>query len=381
MKKKIKVLNVISSLNPIHGGTSSATIDLSLALSKKNFKIDIVTNDPVEISYLRSKSVKVINLGRGIGNYNFSIKLFFWLKKNIRNYDQYIFNGIWQFNTLVAKILLEKKFYVFTHGQLDPYFGTEFLKKIKKIIYWNLVEKNNMKKSKAILLTNENERKFQNKTFVNTNSLNKKIAKIGIIKPNINKKKLDSIFLKNFPQLKNKKYLIFLGRFHKKKGCEILLKAFSRIIKKNKKIYLLMVGPNNIYKNHLEKLSKNLGLKNQIVWSDILLNEAKWSVIKNADGMVLSSHGENFGISIVESLSMGVPVITTTKVNIHNIIQKYNAGYIAKNNLNSFYNCLLGYINLRNLYKTKMKLNSLKCFNNEFNLNYNLSSISNLLKK
>ena len=142
-----------------------------------------------------------------------------------------------------------------------------------------------------------------------------------------------------------------------------------------------MVGPNNIYKNHLEKLSKNLGLKNQIVWSNILLNEAKWSVIKNADGMVLSSHGENFGISIVESLSMGVPVITTTKVNIHNIIQKYNAGYISKNNLNSFYNCLLGYINLRNLYKRKMKLNSLKCFNNEFNLNYNLSSISNLLKK
>ena len=379
MKKKIKVLNVISSLNPILGGTSSATIDLSLALSKKNFKIDIVTNDPVGISYLRSKSVKVINLGRGLGNYNFSLKLFFWLKQNIKNYDQFIFHGIWQFNTLIAKILLEKKFYVFTHGQLDPYFGTEFFKKIKKKIYWNLIEKNNLKKSKAILLTNENERKFQNKTFVDTNGLKKKIAKIGIIKPNINKKKLDSIFLKNFPQLKNKKYLIFLGRFHKKKGCEILLKAFSRIIKNNKKIYLLMVGPNNIYKNYLKKLSINLSLKNQILWSNTLLNESKWSVIRNSDAMVLSSHGENFGLSIVESLSMSVPVVTTNKVNIHNIIKGSKAGFISKNNEESFYKFLNKYINLSLNKKKKIKKNAFKCFKTYFDLSNNLESISKLL--
>ena len=34
------------------------------------------------------------------------------------------------------------------------------------------------------------------------------------------------------------------------------------------------------------------------------------------EAMLLASHGENFGVSLVESLSMSRPVITTNKVNI-----------------------------------------------------------------
>ena len=51
--------------------------------------------------------------------------------------------------------------------------------------------------------------------------------------------------------------------------------------------------------------------------------------------MLLSSHGENFGISLVESLSLSKPVITTNKVNISKRIMKYNAGIISKNNVAS----------------------------------------------
>ena len=45
MKKKVKILRILRTLNPEYGGPSSATIDSSLALSKQNFKIDIVTSD------------------------------------------------------------------------------------------------------------------------------------------------------------------------------------------------------------------------------------------------------------------------------------------------------------------------------------------------
>ncbi len=381
MEKKIKVLNIISSLNPIYGGTSSSTVDLSLALAKKGFEVDVVTNDPIKSTYSNMELVKVYNLGQGLGNYNFSLKLFLWLKKNKFKYDKFIFHGIWQFNTLIARYLLKNNFYVFTHGQLDPYFATEILKKIKKQIYWYLIEKGNLKKSKAILLTNENERELQKKTFVNTSGLKKKIAKIGIVGTILNKNKSKEILAQIFPKLKNKKYLLFLGRFHKKKGCEILLNSFKKIISAKKDIYLLMVGPNNSYQNSLKILSKNLGLHNKVIWSDTLIKKQKWAVLKNAEAMVLSSHGENFGMSIAESLSMNVPVITTNKVNIHNILTKTKSGFISNNTEKSFYLSLKKFLSLNKKNKKIMKLNASKCFQKYFDIENNLQSITKILNE
>ena len=83
--------------------------------------------------------------------------------------------------------------------------------------------------------------------------------------------------------------------------------------------------------------------------------------------MLLASHGENFGISLVESLSVGRPVLTTNKVNIHNYISKYKAGFISSNTVNSFSNQLSL---LENLSVAKQKIEPFieKCFNENFNL-------------
>jgi glycosyltransferase involved in cell wall biosynthesis len=379
MKKKIKLLNIISTLNPQYGGASTATIDLSLSLINKNFSVDIVTNDPIKSNFLKSKKVRVFNLGQGFGDYNFSFNLFLWIKKNSNKYDKFIFHGLWQFNTIVARLLLKNNFYVFTHGQLDPYFATENIKKYKKIIYWYLIEKKNLESSQSILLTNKNEEKLQNSTFVNTNGIKKKIINIGIIKPNFNKNNLKKIFIKKFPNLVGKIFFLFLGRFHKKKGCDILLESFSRILDK-RDINLLMVGPNNQYKEELIKLSQKLKISKNVIWSDTLLDKYKWSVIYNAKAMVLSSNGENFGVSLAESLSMGVPVLTTNKVNIHNIIKLTNSGFISSNNVKSFTNSMKNFLNINRKKNNKMKINAKKCFDKYFNLENNQEKLIQLLK-
>ena len=143
MKKKIKLLNIISTLNPQYGGASTATIDLSLSLINKNFSVDIVTNDPIKSNFLKSKKVRVFNIGQGFGDYNFSFNLFLWIKKNSNKYDKFIFHGLWQFNTIVARLLLKNNFYVFTHGQLDPYFATEKLDGMSGLIVYTNVGKIN----------------------------------------------------------------------------------------------------------------------------------------------------------------------------------------------------------------------------------------------
>ena len=46
MKKTVKLLRIISTLDPKYGGPSRAIIDNSLYLKSKGIEVDIVTNDP-----------------------------------------------------------------------------------------------------------------------------------------------------------------------------------------------------------------------------------------------------------------------------------------------------------------------------------------------
>ena len=378
-KKKNKVLRIISSINPKFGGPSKTIIDSSILLTTQGFKVDILTSDPVYSNFFKSRNIKIINKGPALGNYSFNFSLFFWLLKNKKNYDHFIVHGIWEFNTLLARLLLKNKYFVFTHGQLDPYFMTEKLKKFKKQVYWFFVEKQNLLCSKSLLLTSENEKNLLKNTFVNTKDIKKKIIGYGIIKPSYNKIAAKKNFYKKFPKLKGKKFLLYLGRFHEKKGCEILLKALKKLSDENIKFNILIAGPDNDYKKKLIELSKNYNLTKQIHWSGMLLKNLKWGAISLSKAMVLSSHGENFGVSIVESLSCSKPVLSTNKVNIYKKIIKYKSGYISKDNVDSFFSILKKFHNLNKKQLIKLSKNSLKCFNDNFNLETNKKSLANFL--
>ena len=136
MISKIKILRIINSLDPKYGGPSIATIDSTKILNQNNFDVDIVTSDKKNSNFYKGRDIKIINLGPSIGKYSFNLKLFFWLLKNKHNYEKYIIHGLWQFNSLLARLILKKDYFVFTHGQLDPFFSSQKFKLIKKKLYW-----------------------------------------------------------------------------------------------------------------------------------------------------------------------------------------------------------------------------------------------------
>ncbi len=382
-KRKTKILRIISTLNPEYGGPSRAIIDSSIILNLNGIDVDILTCDNPKQSFFKSKKIKVINMGPSLlGTYWFSFKLFYWLIKNRKKYDSFIVHGIWQFKTLIASLLLKKNYYVFLHGQLDPFFKKNFIKTLKKKLYWILIEKKNLLNAKYLLLTSKGEKQTLKKTFVNTDKMKKKIIKYGIIKPVINKKELTKIFYKKFKNFKEKKFYLFLGRFHEKKGCEIIIESVNNL-KNSFNDLVLMAGPlnNSLYEEKINSLIKKYNLENKIIISNGLFNNLKWAAIQECKAMLLPSHGENFGVSLVESLCFSRPVLTTNKVNIYKDILHYNAGLVSNNTVKSFTKILKKFDNYDNKILHKLSKNSFNCFDKNFNLRNKNNDLVNLLKK
>ena len=379
-RKKIKILRIISSLDPKFGGPTRGIIETSKQLIDSGLETEILTLDKKKFNYSK---IKIHNISSYIFNkYKFSLKLIKWLNKNKNKYDFFIIHGLWQFQTLVARILLKKKYVVFAHGQLDPFFKLNFIKRIKKQLYWKLIEKKNLLNSRSLLITSIGEKNSLKNTYVDTSNIKKVIVKYGIYKEKINEKKVLKKFYNKFPELKKNNFYLFLGRYHEKKGCEIIINSINSL-KKNFNSKILLAGPINKtkYEQKLLELIKKNKLQKIILFSNALYGDEKWGAIKASKAMLLPSHGENFGISLVEALSLKKPVITTDKVNISKIIKKFNAGLISKNNLNSFKLRLLEFENYKQRKLSLMSSNALTCFKKNFDLSNKSKSFSKTIKE
>jgi len=144
-----------------------------------------------------------------------------------------------------------------------------------------------------------------------------------------NSKNLRSKFrIKN--RFKNKETVLgYAGRYAKQKNIKSLLSAFSKLIKKDKNIYLCMVGKN--INNQNEELL-NLVMKFKIRKNVIFLGEQKnlLEFYNGIDLLVLTSHSESFPNVLAESMLCKTPVLSSDAGCAKEIINK--SGFILDNN-------------------------------------------------
>lgn len=384
--KIIKILKIITTLNPKSGGPQATIIQNSNNLCNNGFSVDILTSDKKNFIKKADHKFKIVKLNTDSKPYNFSFKIIKWIINNKKNYDFFIIHGLWEFNSLLARIFIKKNYFVVTHGQLDPYFKTLTFKKIKKQIYWYLIEHQNLINSKGILVSGKSEIKMIKNSFVNTDNL--KLLDVGysnyLIPKMIQKKHYNKTFYKNFPILKNKKFILFIGRINHKKGLDILVDA---ILKVNdlKNFYFLFAGFDNFkddyVRNILKKINANTILQQRVVISKFLEKDLKIAALSLCSATILPSRGENFGVSVVESLMFSKPPLITNKVGIYHEIQKYNAGLISELNKISITKMIQKFINIDQKSLIRFKKNSKKCYNDIFDIKEENNKLINLLKQ
>ena len=109
-----------------------------------------------------------------------------------------------------------------------------------------------------------------------------------------------------------KKQVLFLSRIHPKKGIEVLLAAWKRVIDAHPGWSLLIVGNGEeSYIQSLKDKVNEMSLSDTVQISKPVFGEEKIALYQSSSLFVLPSYSENFGMVIAEALSCGVPVITT----------------------------------------------------------------------
>ena len=105
-----------------------------------------------------------------------------------------------------------------------------------------------------------------------------------------------------------KKYILFLSTFKPSKNIEGLLSAFN-LVKKDFDYQLVIVGKKGwLYDSIFEKV-KELGLEEQVIFTDYVAEEDKPALIAGAKVFVLPSFWEGFGMDVLNVLASGIPIV------------------------------------------------------------------------
>jgi glycosyltransferase involved in cell wall biosynthesis len=309
---------------------------------------------------------------------DFSINMLIWFAKNRHNYTVINVHGLWNLGSILPFYLNNKAIKIITvHGFLDSYVmeNSKFFKRI----FWNFIQKKCFKRASLIHAISKSEYDYLVKIFPEYLD---KIVLIpnGLYAPNSYKdidykfKSLIDTYIKQDDFV-----FLFLSRISEKKGLNILVPAFKKLVNDFPESKLIIAGPQGDFSDELKKLVLN--------YSNIILLPSciEWSkdyLFKISDVFVLPSYSEGFSIAALEAISYGKPSIFSNYIGFSDDIIRFKAGLICETTILSLYDHMLEIYKSSEL-RNELMLNSQRLFSTNFRMDYIgqlfLNRINNLL--
>ncbi len=371
----MRILHMIDTLSPARGGPPEAVRQLIKGYIAIGAEIEVVCLDNPQAEFLTDIDCPIHALDQSyLGRYAFSPRLWRWLHANVGHFDGIVMNGIWSFPGVALRFAARRAgrhYGVFTHGALDPWFNREYpLKHLKKWLYWPL-QYAVLRDALAVFFTSKTERNLAMTSF-RPNNWNSLVVPYGIMGPGVSPEgsagQIEA-FYRAVPALRDRHYLLFLARIHEKKGCDLLLKAFARLVHTVPDVDLVIAGPDQVGKQaKLQRMAEQLGIGARVHWPGLIGGNVKWGALRACDAMILPSHQENLGVSVVEALSVGRPVLVTYQVNIWPEIKDQGVGLADEDTVEGVVRLLRCWFSVPQAERAAMAARAEPCFAARFSM-------------
>jgi glycosyltransferase involved in cell wall biosynthesis len=329
--KNIKGLHIVPHIKEEASGPTYSVVRLCEELTKMGEHITLITLGS------RNKNIKFHAAYKRIALFS-KLGVSMLMKKDIYNLayskdiDYIHSHGLWEMPSIYAGYASTKysiPLIVSPRGALSEMAmksGSKWLKKF----FWFLFQKKMLNSADYFHATSYEEYKDIRRMGFE--------QPVAIIPNGIGKKKY---IKKQHNEFKN---LLYLGRIHPIKGLENLLHAWSKVQSRFPDWNLNIAGPGSEkYMKKIKQISRNLNL-NRVTFYPALYGDLKWQAYREANLYILPSYSENFGMTVVESLSVGTPVITTTGTPWRKL-KSMHAGFWINNDAESIKKCLVQSMN------------------------------------
>lgn len=368
----MRIVHCIGSANPCGGGPIEGIRQFAATFQAKGHHVEVVSLDAPDAPWLKEFPVPAYGLGPGRGSYGYRPAFRKWLEEKSRTLDAVIGNGIWQYTSFAIRQACRRTgtpYFIFLHGMLDPWFKRTYrLKHLKKWLYWPWGEYPVLRDARAVLFTSEQERKLARQSFWHYKA-KEIVLGYGTNPPPGNVVEQRAVFLQKYPALASKRIIMFIGRIHPKKGCDLLLEAFARVASRDPGLHLVFAGPDQIgLQSGLERMSARLGIADRVSWLGLVAGDLKWGVLRSAEVLILPSHQENFGLVVAEAMACGVPVLISNRVNIWRQISLDKAGFVEPDDQEGTTRLLTRWLNLPASEQSQLRANAVACFHSHFEM-------------
>lgn len=325
----MKILQVVSYFAQRRGGNINVCYNLSKELSKLGHGVTIITADfKYDPDYTHSlKNVEVVPFRQvaKLGPFLYTPGMKGWLKENISKYDVVHLHDFRSYQSaIVCKYAKEFNvpYIIQPHGTLPRIIERKNLKQLYDIVWGNDIRRH---ASKLIAVSRSEAEQFRQ-------------AGIPEEKTTLIPNGIDHVSFMNLPPagrfkeqygIHERHVILYVGRLHKRKGIDILIRAFNSFLQSwtGDNVALVIVGPDGGYQSVLEGLVEQLGLSDKVRFIGFIPSLA--AAYREADVLVYPSTYEIFGLVPFEALLCGTPVIVTDDCGCGEIIKKAECGYLA----------------------------------------------------
>lgn len=265
------------------------------------------------------------------------------LKVELNSFEVIHRHGLWTTLSLFGWLVnAEKKnFFLSPHGFLNQEALARSV--LRKKIFFFFVERISFNKSAVLIASSEHEmRELLKLTWLREKEI--RIVPNGVedIFFRYNKSEDKKVVTDSSNRIKPQQFL-YLGAIERIKGIDVLLAAINGISSKlrARDWTILCVGDGDqIYKNELISYIHEHQLEDLVFFREGIYGDDRIAMYLESRFFVSLSHSENFGITIAESLTLGVPVVVSSRLPWKDVAEE-KAGLVVEPNLSSVQQGLL----------------------------------------
>jgi len=295
----------------------------------------VVNVDGIRVRYFRNVSNRL-----AYGQIFIPPSLIPAINNEVMNYDVVHLNCCYNPLNVIAHHYAKKHdvpFVLSAQGTLDPV--RRKLKSKRKEIYEQLFGRNILRDlSKAIAVS-----KAEVEQFMQMGVDEKKIEIVpnGILLSEFQDLPTRGTFRTKYSLRDHDRIMLFLGRIHRIKGLDLLVRTFSDLVKGLDALKLVIVGPgeDELYLRSIKKMVAAHEIGDRVLFTGLLAGREKLCAYVDADVFVLPSHSEGLPMTVLEACASGTPVLISEQCNVPEV-SDFEAGFVITNDRTSLLTAL-----------------------------------------